>query len=235
MNVLRMNVLHKTLAAAVLLLFVQTALAQQAPSGPKLYRWVGPDGKVHYSDELPPEVLDQARQELSVKSGMTINQVDRAQTADERSAAQAKADAEAKAAAATQKAKESDQNLLSSYPTEADLKSAYDQRIAMQNETLKTTRIGMQSQQESLSELLIAASNLELASKPVPARMATTIRTTHAQVLDEQQQETQQEAQAANLRQENAAVLARYRSLRSATEAEHAATPTAPAGTPPSG
>ncbi len=215
-----MNVPRNALAAGVALLIAVPiiALAQQAP---KLYRWVSADGKAHYSDVLPPEALNQARQELS-QNGITLKQVDRAQTTDERAATVAKAAADAKIAEAIEHAKQSDQVLLVSYPNEAELKRAYDERIALQSETLKGTRIAMQSQQGSLSSLLIAASNLELSGKPVNEQLAASILTTHAQMLEEQKSQMQQEAQATNLRQESAATMARYRSLRSAAEAERA-------------
>lgn len=207
-----MNVPRKTLAAIILLVFASSAWSQD---GPKLYRWVGPDGKPHYSDTLPPEALNQARQELS-KSGVTLKQVDRAQTTEERTAAQAKADADAKAAEAIQNAKQSDQVLLSSYPTEADLKRAYNERIDLQNETLKVTRMGMEGQHKGLSGLLIVASNLELSGKPINVQMKKNIQLAHAQLIDQQQQEVQQKAQAQSLRQESEALLTRYRSLRAA-------------------
>jgi len=226
-----MTIPRKTLAAAVLLVFVSSALGQEAP---KLYRWVSADGKVHYSDDLPPEALNEARQELSSKSGITLKQVDRAQTVEERTAAQAKSDADAKAAEAIEHAKQSDQVLLSSYPSENELKRAYDERIALQSETLKATRIGMDSQRQSLSGLLIAASNLELSGKPVNAKLVANIQTSHTQMIEQQQVEVQQKAVAENLRQESVAVLARYRSLRSAAEAAHSSTP-APTTPPPKG
>lgn len=208
-----MNVPRKTLAAIILLIFASSAWTQD---GPKLYRWVGPDGKPHYSDTLPPEALNQARQELSAKSGITLKQVDRAQTTEERTAAQAKADADEKAAELIQKAKQNDQVLLSSYPTEADLKRAYKERIDLQNETLKVTRMGMDGQHKGLSGLLIAASNLELSGKPINAQLAKNIQLAHTQLIDQQQQEVQQKAQAESLRQESEALLTRYRSLRAA-------------------
>jgi hypothetical protein len=225
-----MNVPSKALAAAIVLLIVAPiALAQD---GPKLYRWVGPDGKVHYSDDLPPEALDQARQELSSKNGMALKQVDRAQTAEERTAAQSKADADAKAAEAIAKSKQNDQVLLSSYSTEADLKRAYEQRIVIQNETLKTTQIGLKSQRQALSSLLIEASNLELTGKPVTAQLAKSIQTTHADLLDQQQSEMQAKAQVENLRNESGSAIEHYRSVRAAAEASRAATAPAVAAPP---
>jgi len=224
-----MNTPCKTFAVIIAAsLFASAVLAAEPPpSGPKLYHWVGADGKDHYGDVLPPEALTQARQEISKTSGMTIKQVDRTLTPEERAAAQAKADADAKAAEAIEKAKQNDQVLLASYPSEAELKRAYDERISSLTETLKATRIGLQGQQEGLSSLLIAASTLELSNKPVNAKLAASIKSTHALLLEEQTSETQQETQVAKLLQESAATMEHYRSLQAAA-AERAATPPPP-------
>ena len=233
-----MKTLHKTLAAIIAtLLFVPAALAAD-PSAPKLYHWVGADGKDHYGDVLPPEALTRARQEISKSSGMTLKSVDRSLTPEERAAAQAKADADAKVAEAIEKAKQNDQVLLASYPTEAELKRAYDERISSLTETLKATRIGLESQQQGMSSLLIAASNLELSNKPVNAKLATSIQSTHALLLEQQTSEAQQEAQVAKVLQESAATMEHYRSIEAAAAAEHAAgnpSTTPPPATPPKG
>lgn len=218
--------------------FTAAVFAQdQAPAGPKLYRWVGPDGKVHYGDDIPADALNQAREELSKKTGMTIRQVDRALTPEERAAAEAKAQADAKAAEALAQAKQNDQVLVSSYPTEDDLKRAYNERIAAQIVGLKAIRMGLENQQKSLASFLYAASTKELSGKPVEAGMVASITKLHESVVDQQQSQVQTEAQVANLKQEGAAILARYRDLKAASAKEFSggSTPTPPPASPPKG
>ena len=239
-----MNASHvRLLAAALLVAFASTALAQQAEQvpGSKLYRWVGPDGKTHYSDDLPQEALTQARQELSKNSGLTLKNVERSATPEERAASRAKAEADAKAEAAMEKTRQGDQMLLSSYPSEAELKRAYDDRLAQVAENLKTTRMSLSTQQDSMSSLLGAASNMELGNKPVPVQLATSIKTIHSQILEQLQAESQAEAQAASLKQEAAKTIGHYRELRTAAAnaaAARSAPPpssTPPAASPPKG
>jgi len=229
-----MNIPCKILAAIIAtLLLAPAALAgEPTPAAPKLYHWVGADGKDHYGDVLPPEALTQARQEISKSSGMTIKQVDRTLTPEERAAAQVKADADAKAAEAIEKAKQNDQVLLASYPSEAELKRAYDERISSLTETLKATRIGLQSQQQGLASLLIAASNLELSNKPVNAKLEASIKSTHDLLLEQQTSATQQESQVAKLLEESASTMEHYRALEAAAAAA-AAHPGTPPPTPP--
>lgn len=214
-----------------ILLATSLASAQDAPA-PKLYRWVGADGKPHYSDQIPLEAMDKARSEISKNSGMTVGQVDRALTPEERAAAAAKAEQEAKIAKATDDAKQSDQVLLASYPTERELTRAYAERTLLQNETVKATRIGMESQQQGLSSLLISASNLELTGKPVNAKLADSILLARRQLLDQQSLLVRHTAQGAALQGEFQSTLERWRKLRGEAEAEHKATTPNASATP---
>ena len=231
-----MNMPRNALFIAMMVLSFATPGALQAtpqdPSsssdsaaGPKLYRWVSADGKVHYSDILPPEALTQAREELSKSNGMTLKQIDRSLTPEERAAAQAKADADAKVAEALAKVNQNDQVLLNSYSSEDELKRAYEERIAMQVEGLKATRMGLEGQQKSLSSFLYTASNSELSGKPVGKYLATSIRKLRSQIVAQQQSETQIEAQLTNLHQESVTTMAHYRELRAAATAAHSDAP----------
>ena len=86
------------LAAALALALAAGVAAQDKTDGPKLYRWVDKQGKVHYDDALPPEAVNQARGEYDPKTGNRLGTVARALTAEERAALAAQAAAEAKAA-----------------------------------------------------------------------------------------------------------------------------------------
>lgn len=212
------------------------ALAQaQDAAAPKLYRWIGADGKAHYSDTLPPEALDKARDEISVNSGMTLKKVDRALSAEERAAVDAKAAADAKVAKALEDAKQNDTVLLASYPTERELRRAYDERTLLQIETVKTTRVGMQSQQQSLSSLLNAASNRELNGKPVDAKLAESILTTRQQLHDQQTLLVQHTAQGAQLQAEYQSTLQRWTKLHNAEAAQEHAAGVQPGASTPNG
>lgn len=57
-----------------------TALLASPVMAKKLYRWVDKDGNVHYSDQVPPDEIDQARDELNAK-GVVVDSVTEAATA----------------------------------------------------------------------------------------------------------------------------------------------------------
>ena len=232
----------RTILAFAIAACLATPIAQAkpngntSPSGKKLYHWVSADGKDHYSDVLPPEALTVARQEISARSGVTIKQIDRSLTPEERAVAATQTAQEQQEAAAKAESEKSDQVLLSSYPTEKDLQRAYDQRTSLQTESLKSIRIGMESQQQSLSTLLASASNRELANIPVSEPLAASIQTTYQHVLEQQALLVRQEAQTVALSQEAASTIARYRTLRAAADAEiKDATPATPPTPNPSG
>lgn len=189
-------ILVATLALTGVGALATVSLAQDQPTGPaKLYRWVGPDGKVHYGDDIPPEALNQAREEISKNTGNVLKTVDRALTPEERAAADVKAEADRQAALALSKAKENDQILLNSYPTEADLTRAYGDRIDQQKTELQGLRLSLDNQQGSMSSFLYSASTRELEGKPVDAYLVANIDKLHTEILSQQQSQVQAQAQ----------------------------------------
>ena len=67
---------------AALPMVVGPVLAQRTDSTAekKLYRWTDSSGKVHYTDALPPDVVNQARAERSATTGLVRSTLDRALT-----------------------------------------------------------------------------------------------------------------------------------------------------------
>lgn len=203
-----MRVLCTLSIAAVLALLAAPADAQ------RLYRWVDADGKVHYTDTLPPEAVDKARDELS-RSGMTVNRVDRALTPEERAAAEAEAAERQREADAVAEREKMDAVLLGSYQSEADLKRAYGERFDLLDQSLEAARVGIRSQEKSLDDLLTHAAGLERSGKPVPATVQSSINSARIQVNQQREFLTRRERERESLQQEYDTVLARYRALRS--------------------
>src|SRR5689334_23913711 len=138
----------------------------------KLYRWVDKQGKVHYDDALPPEAVDQARQEFSAQTGTKTGTVDRALTPEERAQQEAAAKAAAAANVTAEEQARNEQAMLTSYESEADLRRAYDERLELLKQTLESTDVGLQSLHASLSAVLSEAAENELEHRPVDAKRA---------------------------------------------------------------
>ena len=91
-----------------------TTVAQQ------LYKWVDKDGKVHYTDSIPPDQVNQGRKELT-KQGRVAGETEAALTTEQRLAREqelARQKAEQKLYADQ---KRRDQTLLATYSSESDI------------------------------------------------------------------------------------------------------------------
>jgi hypothetical protein len=221
-------------AAIVLAVFAAGAVdAQSTKGGKKLYRWVDAQGKVHYDDALPAEAVNQAQKVFNSKTGSQVAAVDRALTADERAQQAAALKAAEDAALKAGEQKRQEDIMMASYQTEADIRRAYDERIALLKMTLESTDVSIKSLRENLATMLSQASDTELEGRRVVEDRAKAIRELHEERNKQQMFQVNRRAELAALSDEFARMLARYRELRAAEAAP--ATPGAPAPTPPSG
>jgi hypothetical protein len=155
--------------AAAALSFVAVlpeARAQAQAGGKKMYKWTDQQGNVHYSDQIPPEAKEYARERYSDR-GVSVERVDRAQTPEEIAAARAaedKAIAEAKAA---EERRKKDEALLNSYANEEDLVRAYNQRVDLLNQTVEARRIEIGAREQGLANLVAQAADMERRGQAV--------------------------------------------------------------------
>jgi hypothetical protein len=214
-----------TLAILAVLLVSSAVSADEVKK--KLYRWVDKQGKVHYDDALPPEAVDQARQEFNAKTGTETGTVDRALTPEELAQQAAAAKAAAAASVTAEEQARNEQAMLSSYETENDLRRAYDERLELLKQTLESTDVGLQSLHASLTAVLAQAAESELAHLPVDAKRADEIREMHAEVIKQQIFQANRKAELMSLDSEFQRMLTRYRQLHDQAAAQAAGTPAA--------
>jgi hypothetical protein len=180
-------------APALLAVFVLAALAplagaqQRAEAEKKLYRWTDSTGKVHYTDALPPEVVNQARAELSARTGLVRAELDRALTAEERQALEAQLAAESAARTRAENSRRAEEAKVSAFRTEEDLRKSYSTRQAMIDDTLASLEAAIASQRSSLHQQLGVAGDAELAGRPVPERVVATINELRREVYNQEQ------------------------------------------------
>ena len=215
---------RKPILLALVAAMLSAGVASAQEKGPKLYRWVDKQGKVHYDQALPPEAVDQARREFSAKTGTAVGSVDRALTADERAKIEADAKAAAAAAASANEQKRLEDIMMASYMTEEDMRRAYGERIGLLTMTIESTDISIKSLRENLATLLSQASDTELDKRRVLDDRVKTMRELHAEKVKQQNLQTSRRADLAALNAEFARMLARYRQLRSEAAATPAAT-----------
>jgi hypothetical protein len=180
-----MNKLYAPLALALTAALLAAPAGAQKAGQKKLYCW-NEGGRKVCGDALPANAVDSARTEISPKSGLPTGQVSRALTAEERlaAAAQAEIDRQKQFKEAAQRMRE--HAMAESYATEADLRRAFNDRIALLDDTIKAAQLSIGGLRQSLISLLRQAGEAELAGKPVPANLTGTIRTQHAELMRQQ-------------------------------------------------
>lgn len=223
-----------SLAVVSALLVAGTADAQ-ATAQKKLYRWVDKDGKVQFSDALPPEAVDQARTEFNAESGSTTAVVDRALTPEER-AAKAEADRlQAIADKEAEQARKTEAAMIASFQNEDELRHSFTNRIDLLKQTLEAIEAGIASQRASLSSLLAEAAENELAGKPVNVRQATSIRGLHDEMTRQQQMLVLKQGELVELDAELLRLVERFRELKGVHASPAPAAGDAAEATPPTG
>jgi hypothetical protein len=179
----------------------------------KLYRWVDKDGVVRYSDQVPPEAVNEERQTLD-RRGMTVDRVDRAMTPEERAAHELELAEQARIARDEEEQRKLDAILLGTYQSEADLERTYKERFAMAEQSVEAIQIGIGSQEKSLADLLSHAADLERNGKPIGDKLKQSIDTARKQVTQQRVQLARRQAEQAALQREYYLTLERYRGLK---------------------
>ena len=218
---------NQLLAACLGLALVSTGLAQEK----KIYRWVDKSGKVHISDQLPPEAVDQARKEYSASSGTLKGDVQHQLTPAERALAQQQAQLEAEALAQAEKAKRIEQGMMINFETEQDLQRSFDERTDLLQQTITSLKASIQSRRAVIISILNELSDLELQGKPLPEAKIAQVKSNHALIMKQGAQMARLSRNFDALKGEFAATMERYRQLKSGNatlalpEAQATATP----------
>ena len=95
-----------------------------------------------------------------------------------------------------------------------DLRRAFGERLAVLDETIKASRLGVAGRRQTLVSLLRRAGEDELHGKAVAKATSNSIRTQHDQLIHQQQMLVQQLAAREVVDEELEAALVRYHALR---------------------
>ncbi len=152
----------------------------------QLYRWVDENGKVHYSDTVPPSANERPRAKIR-PDGIVVERADRALSAEERRALAARAEETAKERAAAEARARQDRALLDRYTSIAEFDRVADRRLLDADEQLKslaarepgiTQRIrallavNLRPGSKEFFELQGLASDAQMLSEQIVARLA---------------------------------------------------------------
>jgi hypothetical protein len=212
-----------TLAIGVALLALAPAVLA------KTYRWVDENGKVHFSDRLPPEAAKQAREEVN-SEGVTVKRVDRQKTPEEVAAERAVAKAAADAARKAEAERLANLALVNSYASESDLVRNYEQNLELIEQQIISTNADIELRQKNLDQLVARAAQSEQAGKPVEEAVTKLIKSEQTEIAKQKAFLESKEQDKRTAKAEFDAKLAKYREAVAKSKA--AATPPAPGGKP---
>ncbi len=172
------------------LLFLILLFALQTSDAAKLYKWVDEDGRVQYSDQVPPDQIDQAREELN-KVGVVKERVDRALTPEERitQAEELKKQRDEEQRIEQQKKEiERERNtLLKSYSNAEQIKRLKQERIDALKRNIELAEENLVIQNRNLDDLLKRAADRERSGEVVSAVFINQIQTTREQIDNQKQ------------------------------------------------
>lgn len=205
------------------------AHAQDKTAAKKLYCWNDHGHKV-CGDALPSNAVDAARTEINSQSGLATAQVSRALTADERAAAEAQAKVAQQAADAAEAEHRRFMAMVTTFATEDDLRHAFESRVALSRDSIRTAEMGISGLRDGLVNLLKRAGDAELNGQQVPKKTAADVLAQHGQLLHQQALLAQLRRDADNLRVQLDEAVTRYRELKPANPGGKSAGASTPAG-----
>lgn len=174
--------------------------------GSKLYKWTDAQGRVHYSDRIPPEAAARER-EIKSDRGLTMDRVEAAKTREQLAAEQAAREREeaqrrAEAEAARQQAL-ADRTLLLTFTSTAQIERARDERVAAINGQITLTQSRTEKLQEQLQKTREQAASAERTGRGNPEEF-------HKRARDIERQLAEYADFVQKREQERAAIIARF-------------------------
>jgi hypothetical protein len=200
------------LSAAVVCGMCAPAFA--APPTPTThYRWKDAAGVVHFSDTIPASALAGGYDIVNAQ-GLVVRHVERELTPAERRAAAARAAQEAAVRRDAQQRRVADAQMLAAYPTDQDLQASQQAQLQQIQADISSLETNLRSQEDSLTELLAHAADLEHSKQPIPPYVSKRIAEQRQSVNDERAALVQKRADFVQTEVRFAAQLEHYRALR---------------------
>ncbi len=195
-----------TLSTLLVALFTQPAIA-------KLYKWVDENGKIHYTDKIPPNQADKSRSELNDK-GIEINKVDRAKTPEELAREKELERLRKEREKLIEKQKAEDEVLLKTFRSEDDIIMAQDGKLAAIDVMIEITKSNIRQYKTQLTDVQNSAANLERMGKKPTDRLLQEISNTKRQLQESYATIISREQDKERIKKKTAADLKRFRELK---------------------
>jgi hypothetical protein len=177
------------------------------------YKWHDAQGLVHYSDSLTADAMKYGY-DLVDDRGLVVQHVARQLNPEERAAAEKLAEAQAAKDRAAKEQANAEAQMLSAYPDELTYKISQQQQLDTIDQQIHTTQINLRSQEKALTDLLARAADMERGKESVPKFISDGIAKQRDVVTGQRNALTHQQDARAQLVQQQAKDLDRYRVLK---------------------
>lgn len=190
----------------------------------KLYRWVDENGKVHYSDTVPPQAMQREHSRLNER-GIEVERESAVQTEEERARAEEveRLRKEQQRLAAEQKAK--DAALLRTFRSEDDIVLTRDGKLAAVDAQIQLSQSNIKRLKRQLADMQQNAANMEKQGRKISPQYRAGIDSTQRQIEDTYAAILRRERDKAKITAEYDADLQRFRELRNLTDDSAAPAP----------
>ncbi len=171
---------HRIISACMLLGLMAT---MGSASAQKLYKYVDKDGNVTFSDQVPPEQVDEGREEMNAQ-GVKINEVERARTDEE-----LRIDSEKQAALDLVRQEQEDRlttekKLLDSYASADHIIQVRDEKIEPIKKSIISSKDYLSSKSISLSKLMDRVATQERNSEAISGNTTLAISRTREEIME---------------------------------------------------
>jgi len=171
-NLVRGHIMNKLLPLLIIAFFM---LSTPSIAKKKFYRWVDENGRVTYSDQVPPDQIKKVHQELG-GNGVVLEKVDRIQTEEERAADRQKVLQQKEVSKQAELDKKRRKNIIKAYTNEGEIVRLKAERLESLKRNIELAKKSLVFQKRSKEELLSTAADSERNGRTVSKALLSRIK-----------------------------------------------------------
>lgn len=188
-------------------------LCLSSPAHANTFRWVDENGRVHYSDQIPPSESKRAYTVLN-KEGVTVNNIEKAKTKEELAKVKRLKEQQEEQERNARDKQNHDHILLDTYTKVSDLEETRDRYIATLEGLIKVAQHKLTNLNSDLEKLNKTAANLEREGKVIPDVTHQDISNLQRQIDLQNNFILSQRAQQKEVKDKFAADIKRFKELK---------------------
>ena len=196
------------------LLLLSALATGTAAHAERTYKWTDANGRVNYSNRMPPESVQQERREIN-EQGRVIKVYSAPLTPEEKVEAHRLAGLAAKKQERARKRAIHDRSLLATYSNIKDMKAAQKDKIFLIESIVHLTNRRIKSMQERLLAMSEEAAQFERSGKRLPFTLSSQISNLRDQIAHNKRFSQDKETETGNIRQQFKQDIERYTELTS--------------------